>query len=97
MSTLIAAYLDINKLPKEKFQKTEKGDQRYYFMVSVDDKTNQYSQNVSCFDQQTQEERDVKKKREYIGNGRVIWTDGNIILAEKKTEQLKKEEIEPPF
>jgi len=40
-------------------------------------------------DSQTKEERDAKVQKNYLGNGKVVWTDGNITLAEK--EEAKTE------
>jgi hypothetical protein len=57
----------------------------YNLTISVQDDT-RYGNNVALFDSQTKEEREAKKNRNYLGNGRVIWTDGNIILAEKEEE-----------
>lgn len=52
---------------------------------SINDKTDQYGNNVSIYESQTKEERYAKAKKKYIANGKVIWTDGNIQIAEKKT------------
>ena len=54
------------------------------YTISVSDETNEYGQNVSMYIEQSKEDRDAKKPRTYVGNGRVIWTDGNIQIAEKK-------------
>jgi hypothetical protein len=51
---------------------------------SINDKTDQYGNNVSIFESQTKEERDAKAKKNYIANGKVVWTDGVIQVAEKK-------------
>jgi hypothetical protein len=50
---------------------------------SIDDKTNQYGQNVSAYATQTKEQRDAKAKKYYVGNGSLVWTDGTIKVAEK--------------
>ena len=52
----------------------------------MNDDTNDWGQNVSAFDSQTKEERDAKKKKDYIGNGKVVWTDGSCVRAEQKEE-----------
>jgi hypothetical protein len=52
--------------------------------LSVNDETNQYGQNVSAFVSQSKEDRDAKKEKYYTGNGKVIWTDGKIIVAVRK-------------
>lgn len=49
-------------------------------------------QNVSAFVSQSKEERDSKKEKFYVGNGRVFWTDGNICVAEQESKPSKKEE-----
>jgi hypothetical protein len=36
------------------------------------------------YKEQTKEERDAKAPKQYIGNGKVFWTDGKITKAEKK-------------
>ena len=59
--------------------------------ISISDQTkhrtfdngNTNSQNVSAWVSQTKEDRENKKDKYYIGNGKVFWTDGKIVLAEK--------------
>ena len=51
--------------------------------VSIGDETNQWGQNVSVSVSQTKEEREAKKDKFYIGNGKVFWTDGKITKAAK--------------
>lgn len=80
MSSLINVSLNLQNLPKEKFVEGKKGVY-YNFTLSVNDETNQYGQNVAVFDSQTKEERDAKKDKVYIGNGKVVWTDGNCVVA----------------
>lgn len=70
------------------------------YTVSISDETDQYGNNVAMFVRQTKEEREAKAKRTYVGNGKVMWTDGTINKAEKKEAPVKKEEIvndELPF
>jgi hypothetical protein len=38
-------------------------------------------QNVSAYVSQSKEEREDKKDKFYVGNGKVFWTDGNICVA----------------
>lgn len=60
--------------------KNEKG---LSITFSIDDKTNQFGQNVSAFATQTKEQREAKAKKYYVGNGSIVWTDGTIKVAEK--------------
>lgn len=82
MASLLSVSIDVASLPKEKFTKAKNGKVYYKFTVAVNDES-KYGNNVSVFDSQTQEEREAKKPKEYLGNGRVFWTDGNVVLAEK--------------
>jgi hypothetical protein len=56
------------------------------YTVSINDETNQWGQNVSMWEEQTKEEREAKANRTYVGNGKVVWTDGNVVKAEPKVE-----------
>ena len=91
MGALINLSLRIDKLPKEKFIQGKDGAVYYNFTIGVNDESNQWGQNVSATDSQTKEEREAKKPKSYLGNGNVVWTDGNIKLADKKQESNAKE------
>lgn len=93
MSALINVSLRVDKLPKEKFVQGKDGAVFYNFTVAVNDESNQWGQNVSLTDSQTKEEREAKKPKSYLGNGTVIWTDGNIKLADKKQDVSTKEVV----
>ena len=79
MSTLITGSIRVDKLPKEKFIMGKDGAVYYNFTISVQDET-RYGNNVAFMDSQTKEERDAKVQKNYLGNGKVVWTDGNITL-----------------
>ena len=91
MGALINLSLRVDKLPKEKFVQGKDGAVYYNFTIGVNDESNQWGQNVSATDSQTKEEREAKKPKSYLGNGNVVWTDGNIKLADKKAEVSSKE------
>lgn len=97
MSALINLSLRVDKLPKEKFVSGKDGAVYYNFTIGVNDDSNQYGQNVSATDSQTKEEREAKKPKTYLGNGNVVWTDGNIKVADKKVEATAKEDDSLPF
>jgi hypothetical protein len=82
MSALINVSIDVASLPKEKFVQGKNGKVYYNFTLSVNDETNNYGQNVSAFDAQTKEEREAKKAKSYLGNGKVVWTDGTCAKAD---------------
>ena len=87
MSAIINVSLRVDKLPKEKFVSGKDGAVYYNFTVGVNDEANQFGQNVSLTDSQTQEEREAKKPKVYLGNGNVVWTNGEIKTAPKKEKE----------
>ena len=100
MSTLINASIRVDKLPKEKFVKGKDGAVYYNLTIAVNDET-RYGNNVGIMDSQTKEEREAKKTKLYLGNGKVVWTDGKVTLAEREeqttTNQVKEETADLPF
>tara|TARA_Y100000593_G_scaffold95076_1_gene199193 strand:- start:170 stop:457 length:288 start_codon:yes stop_codon:yes gene_type:complete len=95
MSTLINASIRVDKLPKEKFIKGKDGAVYYNLTISVGDET-RFGNNVAITDSQTKEEREAKKQKTYLGNGRVIWTDGNVCVAERE-EVVEDDKKDLPF
>jgi len=84
MAQLISFYVDFKKIDKSKL-KEGKG----YFTISVNDETDNYGNNAAMFHQQSKEEREAKAQRTYVGNGKVVWTNGNSVVAEKQEENKK--------
>tara|TARA_R100001460_G_scaffold26850_2_gene54392 strand:- start:1691 stop:1993 length:303 start_codon:yes stop_codon:yes gene_type:complete len=88
MSTLINGSIRVDKLPKEKFIKGKDGAVYYNLTIAVNDET-RYGNNVAFMDSQTKEEREAKMPKTYLGNGKVLWTDGKVTLAEREEVQLE--------
>jgi len=65
--------------------------------ISISDSTNPYGQNISIYEEQTKEERDAKKPRTYVGNGKIFWTDGNVSIAEKRQTESAPADDDLPF
>lgn len=83
MGALINVSVNLDKLDKTKIIKGKSGNY-YNFTVSVNDQTSQYGDNASLFNTQSKEEREAKVEKVYVGNGKVVWTDGNITTAERR-------------
>lgn len=92
MSHLLSFRLNVKNLPKDKMVKGEKGV--YIDLTfSLNDEENEYNQSVSAWIAQSQEERENNQKRNYVGNGRVIWSDGTALPVPKKPEQPQPVEV----
>jgi len=98
MGAIINYSLRVDKLPKEKFIAGKDGAVYVNLTMSVNDET-RYGNNTSITVSQTQEEREAKKTKQYIGNGKVVWTDGTIVKAEweEPKEVVTLETSDLPF
>jgi len=56
------------------------------YTIGINDETNDWGKNVSVWEEQTKEQRDAKEQKNFCGNGKVVWTDGKVVLAEKKPQ-----------
>ena len=85
MGAIINFSIRVDKLPKQNFVAGKDGAVFCNLTMSVNDET-RFGNNVGVYVSQTQEEREAKKKRTYVSNGKVVWTDNKIVLAEKEVQ-----------
>ena len=95
MSALINFSIDLNKIPKSAIN--SKNGRAYINLTMSCNNETRFGNNTSVSVRQTKEERESKATKQYIGNGQVVWTDGNVVLAEREpqTEQEPQPEQEP--
>ena len=84
--------------------KVKKG--KYYpITIVLNDEPGQYGDSGYIMTEQTKDERDAKAQKEYLGNVKVVWTNGqNVTTADKQGTQqsiemqnVKQEEPDLPF
>ena len=95
MGALIGISINLDKLDKSKIIEGKKG--KYYSLtLSLNDDPNDFGKNVSAYDSQSKEEREAKQDKNYLGGGKVFWTDGviNAVSGNSKSPQEKKNEEE---
>lgn len=89
--------IDVTKISKEKLYKGKKGT---YLEVSamISEDEHQYDTPCAIWEKLTQEERENDKKRNYIGNGKVVWVDeAEQEPKPKKSEPAKIQDLDLPF
>lgn len=59
-------------------------------MGSISDSFDLNDNNIKFFEMQTKEERDQKKPKNYVFNGKVVWTDGVIKASKKLDNNINK-------
>ena len=90
MSALINFSIRVDKLPKQNFVAGKDGAVYCNLTMSVNDET-RYGNNVGVYVSQTQEEREAKKQKTYLANGKVVWNNGTIVNAEKEVQEVVQE------
>lgn len=83
MASLSSIYIKAETLETLLNVIKRKGEKGISIDISINDETNQWGQNVSSWVSQTKEQREAKKERFYVGNGKCFWTDGTITVAKK--------------
>ena len=84
MAAIIAFSVNKDKLNSLDFN--EKGWANVTLIVN--DETDAYGQNCAVIKEQTKEEREANAARLYLGNGKVVWNNGQVVNAEKVEKQV---------
>ena len=86
MASIIKANIDLNKIPKDKIYQGAKG--KYLpITITLNDELDQFGNQGPVVVEQTKEERDAKAAKTYLGNARVIWTNGDNVAPAPRDNQ----------
>jgi len=101
MSSLSSLYFTEEKLQILLDTVRKKQAKGVELTISISDETNNFGQNVSSFVSQSKEDREAKKQKYYVANGKCFWTDGKITKAEQQQAQPQQaapqEDLDLPF
>ena len=89
MAGIIKTSINLNMIPKDKIIQGKKG--KYLpITVTVNDEPDQFGNQGPVIVDQTKEERESKQAKTYLGNVKVVWTNGdNVAVAPRDNEQPK--------
>ena len=74
------------KIPKDKIINGKKG--KYLpITITINDEQDQFGNQGPVTVQQTKEERDAKAPKTYLGNARVVWTNGENVAPAPRDNQ----------
>lgn len=79
MATILSASLNVAKIDQTKLIDGRTG-KFLNVTITINDEVDKYGNNASIFESQSKEEREAKTPKNYLGNGKVIWT------SEKKND-----------
>ena len=92
MASLISANIDLTKIEKSKIYEGKKG--KYYpITIVVNDELGQFGDSGYIQTEQTKEERDAKLPKSFLGNVKVVWTNGQNVDVAPKEGQPQQQSI----
>jgi len=78
MASIIKASIDLNKIPKDKIFVGKKG--KYLpITITINDEVDQFGNQGPVVVEQSKEERDAKDPKTYLGNVKVVWSNGTNV------------------
>jgi hypothetical protein len=78
MASIIKANIDLTKVPKDKVFVGKKG--KYLpITITINDELDQFGNQGPVVVEQTKEEREAKAPKTYLGNVKVVWTNGENV------------------
>jgi len=93
MASIIKASIDLNKIPKEKIFVGKKG--KYLpITITLNDELDQFGNQGPVVVEQTKEERDAKAQKTYLGNVKVVWTNGQNVDTAAREGQPQQSNVE---
>ena len=85
MASIIATSIDLTKIPKDKIIDGAKG--KYLpITITINDEVDQFGNQGPVVVRQTKEERDAKTEKVYLGNVKVVWTNGDNVNVAPRDE-----------
>ena len=80
MASIIKASINLNDIPKDKIIAGKKG--KYLpITITINDEADQFGNQGPITVEQSKDERDAKAAKVYLGNVKVVWTNGTNVAA----------------
>ena len=97
MAGIITGSINLSNIPKDKIIVGKKG--KYLpITITLNDEVDQFGNQGPVIVDQTKEEREAKVAKTYLGNVKVVWTNGDNVNAAPRTDQPQaqpaKQEVE---
>ena len=90
MALILAASKNLNEIPKDKIIVGKKGK---YLPISItlNDELDQFGNQGPVIVSQSKEEREAKQAKTYLGNVKLVWTNGEV----KKFDNPQQQQAAP--
>jgi hypothetical protein len=93
MAQLLAVSIDLTKIDKTQIIEGKNGGKYVNVTLSVNDEDDKFGNNVSLWQSQSKEEREAKASRNFLGNGKKLWSDDSKPQGKASTQA--KDDILP--
>ena len=78
MASIIKTSINLNNIPKDKIFHGKKG--KYLpVTITINDEVDQFGNQGPVVVEQSKEEREAKVAKTYLGNVKVVWTNGDNV------------------
>jgi hypothetical protein len=90
MASIIKASINLNEIPKHKIIDGKKG--KYLpITITINDEVDQFGNQGPVMVEQSKEERESKAAKVYLGNVKVVWTNGQNVAAATNDQQASRQ------
>ena len=94
MASIIKASINLNEIPKDKIYVGKKG--KYLpITITINDEVDNYGNQGPVVVEQSKEEREAKVAKVYLGNVKVVWTNGDTVAAAPREGQPQQAQAQP--
>jgi hypothetical protein len=89
MASIIKTSINLNEIPKHKIIDGKKG--KYLpITITINDEVDQFGNQGPVMVEQSKEEREAKVAKVYLGNVKVVWTNGQNVAAATNDQQAPR-------
>ena len=89
----LSGNINLSKIDKSKIYEGKKG--KYYpVTVVINNEVGEYGDSGYIMTEQTKEQREAKEAKSYLGNVKVVWTDGENVSTADKPQQSNVEVLQ---
>ena len=97
MASIIKTSINLNEIPKNKIIDGKKG-KSLPITITINDEADQFGNQGPVIVEQSKEERDAKTPKVYLGNVKVIWTNGqNVEAAPRQESNCQMQQARQPI
>ena len=86
MASIIKTSINLNAIPKDKIINGKKG--KYLpIVITLNDEVDQFGNQGPVIVEQSKDERESKAQKTYLGNVKVVWTNGDNVAVAPRQDQ----------